>query len=147
MPFLNIVGSGVSWSSLDRANTLTRLYAMNQFFGTSFMFVTISPSMRNTPLTIRMCSSSDGEEFNLPPLHARTQIIADNPIIAARVFDRMMRAFFEIICGFPLEHFTGHKTNVDRLLQGNSSCYIGAFGRLKGIYSIEPVRREPGQPY
>ena len=135
LPFLKIVGSRVSWSSLERANTLSRLYAMNQFFGTSFMFITISPSMRNIPLAIRMCSS-DGQEFKLPPLHARTQMIVDNPIIAARVFDRMMRAFFEIICGFPLEHFTGRKTNVDRLLQANSSSYIGAFGRLKGIYSI-----------
>ena len=136
IPFLKIVGSQVSWSSLERANTLTRLYAMNQFFGTSFMFVTISPSMRNAPLAIRMCNLSDGQEFELPPMHVRTQLIADHPIIAARVFDRMMRAFFEIICGFPLDHFTGRKTNVDRLLKANSSRYIGAFGRLKGVYSI-----------
>ena len=67
IPFLKIVGSQVSWSSLERANTLTRLYAMNQFFGTSFMFVTISPSMRNAPLAIRMCNLSDGQEFELPP--------------------------------------------------------------------------------
>ena len=92
--------------------------------------------MRNTPLAIRMCSSSDGQEFTLPPLHVRTQMIADNPIAAARVFDRMMRAFFEIICGCPLDHFTGRKTNVHRLLAANSSRYIGAFGRIKGIYSI-----------
>ena len=61
------------------------------------MFVTISPSMRNVPLAIRMCNLSDGLEFELPPIHARTQLIADHPIIAARVLDRMMRAFFEII--------------------------------------------------
>ena len=48
IPFLKIVGSGVAWSSFERSHTLTRLYAMNQFFGISFMFITLSPSMRNT---------------------------------------------------------------------------------------------------
>ena len=69
-------------------------------------------------------------------MHVRTQLTADHPIIVARVFDRMMRAFFEIICGFPLDHFTGRKTKVDRLLKANSSRYIGAFVRLKKVYSI-----------
>ena len=135
LPLLKIVGSRVGWSSLERSNTLTRLYAMNQFFGTSFLFVTLSPSMRNTPLAIRMCSP-DGQETTLPPLHMRTKMIADNPIVTARVFDRMMRAFFEIICGFPLDHFTGLATNVDRLLNINESEYVGAFGKLKAIYAI-----------
>ena len=58
LPFLKIVGSQVRWSSFERSNALTHLYAMNQFFGLSFLFVTISPSMRNTPLAIRMCYCS-----------------------------------------------------------------------------------------
>ena len=45
-PFLKIVGAKVRWSCFERSNALTHLYAMNQFFGLSFLFVTISPSMR-----------------------------------------------------------------------------------------------------
>ena len=40
LPFLKIVGSQVKWSSFERSNALTHLYAMNNFFGLSFLFVT-----------------------------------------------------------------------------------------------------------
>ena len=69
LPFLKIVGSQVSRSSLERSNALTHLYAMNQFFGLSFLFVTLSPSMRNSPLALRLCYCSQDSEFNLPDFH------------------------------------------------------------------------------
>ena len=39
LPFLKIVGSQVKWSSFERSNSLAHLYAMNQFFGLSFLFL------------------------------------------------------------------------------------------------------------
>ena len=92
--------------------------------------------MRDSPLAMKMCCSFQEGQFQLPSLPVRTKIKADNPIIAARVFDRMMRAFFEIICGMPLDHFTGRKTNVDRLLFKNRNAYVRAFGRLKAVYAV-----------
>ena len=74
--------------------------------------------------------------MELPDLQVRTKLLVKNPVLAARVYHRLIRAFFEIICGMPLSHFTGRKTNVDRLLSKNRDCYIGAFGRLKGVYSV-----------
>ena len=56
--------------------------------------------------------------------------------MAARVYHRIILAFFDIICGMPLSHFTGRKTNVDRLLSRNRDGYIGAFGRLKAVFSV-----------
>ena len=136
LPFLKIVGSQVKWSSFERSNALTHLYAMNQFFGLSFLFVTLSPSLRNSPLAIRMCYCSQDIELELPDLVVRTKLLADNSVVAARVYHRLIRGFFDIICGIPLSHFTGRKTNVDRLLSKNQSGYIGAFGRLKAVYSV-----------
>ena len=136
LPFLKIVGSKVRWSCFERSNALTHLYAMNQFFGLSFLFVTISPSMRNSPLAIRMCYCSQETNVELPDLQVRTKLLVKNPVLAARVYHRLVRAFFEIICGMPLSHFTGRKTNVDRLLSKSRDCYIGAFGRLKAVYSV-----------
>ena len=136
LPFLRIVGSKVKWSSLERSNTLTHLYAMNQFFGLSFLFVTLSPSMRNSPLALRLVYCSEDKELQLPDLVTRTKLIADNPVAAARTFNRVIVGFFEIICGMPLCHFTGRKTNVDRLLGKNKDGYIGVFGKLKGVYAI-----------
>ena len=42
LPLLKIVGSRVGWPSFERSNKLTRLYAMNQFFGTSFICHTVT---------------------------------------------------------------------------------------------------------
>ena len=101
---------------------------MNQFFGLSFLFVTLSPSMRNSPLAIRLCYCSQDTNSELPNLMVRTKLLVNNPVVAARVYHRVVRAFFDIICGMPLSHFTGRKTNVDRLLSHTRNGYIGAFG-------------------
>ena len=92
--------------------------------------------MRNSPLALRLCYCSQNAEFNLPDLALRTKLMADHPVIAARTFKRVIRGFFEIICGVPLDYYTGRKTNIDRLLSGSQSHYIGAFGRLKAVYAV-----------
>ena len=63
-------------------------------------------------------------------------MISNNPIAAAQVFDLVMRAFFAIICGIPLDYYTGKKANVDRLLSVAREDYVGAFGRLQAAYGI-----------
>ena len=92
--------------------------------------------MRNSPLALRLCYCSQNAEFNLPDLALRTKLMADHPVIAARTFKRVIRGFFEIICGVPLDYYTGRKSNIDRLLSGSQSHYIGAFGRLKAVYAV-----------
>ena len=84
--FLKIVGPQVKWSSFERSNALTHLYAMNQFFGLSFLFVTLSPSMRNSQLAIRMCYCSQDTNLELPDLVVRTKLLAENSVVAARVY-------------------------------------------------------------
>ena len=81
-----------------------------------------------------MCYCSQDKELEIPDLVVRTKLLAENSVVAARVYQRLIRGFFDIICGLPLGHFTGRKTNVDRLLRKNQSGYIGAFGRLKAAY-------------
>ena len=66
----------------------------------------------------------------------RTKLLAEHSVVAARNYQRVMRGFFDIICGIPLSRFTGRRTNVDRLLSKNRNGYIGAFGRLKAVYSV-----------
>ena len=75
-------------------------------------------------------------EVELPDLVVRTKLVAENSVVAARVYQRVIRGFFDIICGITLSHFTGCKSNVDRILSKTRSRYIGAFGRLKAVYSV-----------
>ena len=122
-----------------------RLYAMYHFFSLPFIFGTISPSMRDSKLAVRMCySRPDHDQVELPPVHTRTKLITNNPIAAAQVFDRVMRAFFSIIAGIPLDHFTGKRANVDRLLYATEGNYVCVFGRLYAAYgAIEAQSSSP----
>ena len=63
-------------------------------------------------------------------------MISENPIAAAEVFDRIMRAFFSIIAGIPLDDFTGKKANVERLLSEYRHDYVGAFRKLHSFYRV-----------
>ena len=83
-----------------------------------------------------MCYSRARQEQELPSIHTRTKLITNNPIAAAQVFDRVMRAFFAIIAGIPLSDFTGKRANVDRLLFANRGNYIGVFGKLHAAYGV-----------
>ena len=96
----------------------------------------VGSQLRNSPFAIRMCYCSQDIELELPELVVRTKLLAENSVVAARVYQRLMRGFFDIICGIPLSHFTGRKSNIDRLLSKNQSGYIGAFGKLKAVYSV-----------
>ena len=136
LPLVQIAGHNLRWSAIERKSTLGRLYAMYHFFSLPFIFGTISPSMRDSRLAIRLCYPSLGKKAELPPLHLRTKMISNNPVVAAQVFDLVMRAFFSIICGIPLDHFTGKKAKVDRLLSVAKEEYVGAFGRLQATYGI-----------
>ena len=137
LPLVQIVGHNLKWSSIERKGTLGRLYAMYHFFSLPFIFGTISPSMRDSRLAIRMCyTSADKEVVELPPVHTRTKMITDDPVAAAQVFDRVMRAFFSVIAGIPLSHFTGKRANVDRLLYSTRGDYVGVFGRLHAAHGV-----------
>ena len=93
--------------------------------------------MRDSRLAIRMCHCRPDEEpVELPSVHTRTKLITDDPIAAAQVFDRVMRAFFSVIAGIPLNDFTGKRANVDRLLYANKGKYVGIFGRLNANYGV-----------
>ena len=93
--------------------------------------------MRDSRLAIRMCHCRPDEEpIELPSVHTRTKLITDDPIAAAQVFDRVMRAFFSVIAGIPLNDFTGKRANVDRLLYANKGKYVGVFGRLNANYGV-----------
>ena len=90
----------------------------------------------NSTLALRLTCSHNAETFEIPPVYMRSKLISENPVAAVQVFYRMMRNFFSIIVGLPLDHFTGRRANVDRLLQRNENKYIGAYGRPNAAYGI-----------
>ena len=83
-----------------------------------------------------MYLKTESGNFQLPMAHTRARMMAADPIAAARVFYRMMYKFFDIIVRLPLDHFTGRRMNVDRLLKQNVDKYIGAYGFARAALAV-----------
>ena len=110
---------------------------MYHFFSLPFIFDTISPSMRDSRFAVRMCYSRlSQEQVELPPVHTRTKLIANNPISAVQVFDRAVRAFFAVIAGIQIGDVTDRRADVARLLYASKGKYVGVFGKLHAPYGV-----------
>ena len=127
----------VSWTPLERADTLGRLYSMMHYFNIGTHFITMSPCMRHDALAIRLTyTDKAGQPFELDDIVVRTKAIINDPIAATLTFYRLITKFFEVIVGLPLDHFTNKAANIDRLLNKNKNKYIGPFGRITAAYGI-----------
>ena len=148
IPLVKILGANVKWSPFERKATLSRHYGLYHAFGLPFLFGTVSPGMRNSPLALRMCakhtegkwSIKDGlqlfPDILLTNIHKRDTQIMQNPVAAAEVFDVIIKAFFSLLMGIPLDHLRGKKSNFDRLLQKNEEEFVGAYGSIRAVYGI-----------
>ena len=148
LPVIKILGAKVKWSPFERKSTLSRHYALYHAFGLPFLFGTISPAMRNSPLAIRMCAKHLKKTWSIkeglqlfPPVllsnfHKRDREIMKNPVAAAQVFEITMRAFFTILMGIPLHHLRGKKSDFSRLLKKNEVEFVGAYGRIRAVYGV-----------
>ena len=65
LPVIKILGAKVKWSPFERKSTLGRQYALFHAFGLPFLFGTISPGMRNSPLALRMCAKHSKSNWNI----------------------------------------------------------------------------------
>ena len=56
---VKIVGRTVPWTVFERGDTLGKIYSLTHFFGLGTHFITLSPSMRNNTIALRMCITDD----------------------------------------------------------------------------------------
>ncbi len=136
-PLIKLIDRKIKWSKKKRGDILGKCYAMMHFFNIATHFITISPAAVHNALAIRLAYTNEAnEKFNLPDIVLRSRLIKNNPSVATNIFYRLIRKFFAIIVGLPLEHFTGKKANIERLLQKNKKKYTGAYGFIKAALGI-----------
>ena len=103
-PLLKIVklcGGKVPWSPYERSQSKSHLIAMSHFFGLPSIFATISPNMSDQPLALKIALGSNNLDEVQIPLHLskkRTQLLNDNPVAAAQVFNHLIKHFFKTVC-------------------------------------------------
>ena len=135
-PLVKITGKNVPWSTYERNDTLGKLYSLTHFFGIGTHFITISPSMRNNILALRLSIANHAQSFDIPNIIIRSKLMIQNSVAATHVFYRLLHKFFEIIVQMPLTDYTGRTSNVKNLLSRVKNEKCGAFGQVKSAYGV-----------
>ena len=79
-------------------------------------------------------------ELNGYDLVVCIKLLVEHSVVAAKVYQKLVCGFFDKMCGIPLSHFTGRRTNVDRPLSSTPTGYVGAYGRLKAAFSVTELQ-------
>ena len=61
-------------------------------------------------------------------------VFSDNPVVAARMYDLIIRAFIDVAFGVPMDHFTGKFANVRKVLKPEE--FEGIFGRASEVIGV-----------
>jgi hypothetical protein len=134
---ISISGAKIPFSAAQRAQALPQLIAYTNLFGLPSFFLTISPSDLDQPLTIRLTTTSSDRDdvdssqrelkFPLPTLAERGRLLAENPVAAAEVFQRIMQTVLKTMVGL-LPHrlsTSGRSQTVSRPLRDREQCLLG----------------------
>ncbi len=107
------------------------------FFGIATHWITISPAMRNNPIALRIiCKNSNDKSWQLPNIELRSKMMTENPVVAARVFHRLLHKFFSILVKLPIEDFSGRRIDINRLISKYQTDNIGVFGHITAAFGI-----------
>ena len=99
-PLLSTSGQRVPFGPAERSATITRMCALVHYAGLPMWFWTISPSDVDNLLALRIA----GVQFPpLPSLQTRAQVIARNPVAAARAFHELINSVLTNLFGLPAE--------------------------------------------
>lgn len=120
-PLIRSVGRKIPYSPLERNHALTMMYSYTQYFGPPNLFVTISPAPTDFGLLIRVASSGATAVHELP-LTERARIALKHPVLAVKVFWKLLNSVCEYLVGLPLSEVGKRKTQ-------------HAYTRATGIYS------------
>lgn len=117
-------------------DTLRKIYSLTHFFGVATHFITLSSSMRNNVIALRLCSTNQEEEFEVPNITARSQMMIKNPVAATKVFYRLMQKFFQVIVKLPINTFNGKNMACDELMKQEINDQCGAYGHVTALLGV-----------
>lgn len=150
-PLMRRCASAVPWSGMERKNAMNQLFAMMHMFGDVSFFNTMSPSMVDVPLALRLSLYEKGIavrgrgrnrrewEKVFPPLSERAALVSQNPVMEAKVFKRMVDAVNAILLRSP-------STDTVRTTTGLKKKQQGVFGKVTGHFGVVEAQRN-GAPH
>jgi hypothetical protein len=153
LPILRIGSDNIPFSPMERSSNLGDMYSMAYYFGSFPWFWTMAPNDTFTALTVRICipdaratdpadsSSITGRNvlitLQTPELRESLnlyKLVADNPVAAAEIYQKMKRAVFKHLMGIELDGKGGTKKSspVRSRPPGVLGVTVGACGPDEG---------------
>ncbi|MDR3426091.1 DUF6570 domain-containing protein, partial [Silvimonas sp.] len=111
-PLIRVTSSRVQYSVQAREAVLSRIKAMNNFFGLPSWFITIAPADINSLMILRLTGTPDpvgadmhavAASFRVPTFAQRAHAVSHDPAAAAEYYGRLVRCVFSILLRARLE--------------------------------------------
>jgi hypothetical protein len=144
---VSVAGASVDWSPGQRKSALSKLLAMIQYFGLPSLFFTVSPADMDYTMLLQWKESiptTDDEtyhKFSLPCLNKRREILANNPVLAAEVYQIVIKNLLDILIGLPIDCQDTKKSPPPMAERKD-----GMLGKPIGFFSVTEVQGR-GSPH
>ena len=121
LPLLRSCHAAVPFSTSERYAVIGKMNNLLLFFGMATLFYTVAPNDIGNQLVVQLSIGGCSAQVPLPGVSRRFASLAKNPVAAARIFERQVRAFLEVLLGLP----SASVTRKDRPI---CTCRKGLFG-------------------
>ena len=101
LPLLRSCHAAVPFSTSERYAVMGKMNSLLLFFGMAALFYTVAPNDIDNELVLHLSIGGSTAPVPLPGVSQRFASLAKNPVAAARIFERQVRAFLEVLLGLP----------------------------------------------
>ena len=97
MPLFWTCHAAVPFSTSERYAVMAKMNSMMMFFGPPSLFYTVAPNDIDNGLSLCLSMGDRQACVPLPEVSRRFEALFKNPVAAARIFERQVRAFLEVL--------------------------------------------------
>ena len=101
LPLLRSCHAAVPFSTSERYAVMGKMNSLLLFFGMATLFYTVAHNDIDNQLVLYLSIGGSSAQVPLPGVSQRFASLAKNLVAAARIFERQVRAFLEVLLGLP----------------------------------------------
>ena len=121
MPLFRTCHAAVPFSTSERYAVMGKMNSMMLFFGPPSLFYAVAPNDIDNELSLCLSMGDRQARVPLPEVSRRFEALSKNPVAAARIFERQVRTFLEVLLGLP----SSKQTKKDRAVCNRKKGLFG----------------------